>query len=206
MIGGLIMAHGDDHGLRLPPRVAPVQVAVIAVKDDERTVTAASALTDALVTAGVRARLDARIDQGFGRRATEWELKGVPLRVEVGPRDLERGEFTVARRDTRQKFTVTHESAVTTMRKLLDEIHAEMFAAADDRLGQRMTDVDTVDEAVDASTTGFARIPWKAFGERGERQLNTHAVTVRCLQTADGTLPDGETPEDELVAIVGRSY
>ncbi|NKR26054.1 proline--tRNA ligase [Prescottella equi] len=206
MIGGLIMAHGDDHGLRLPPRVAPVQVAVIAVKDDERTVTAASALTEALVTAGVRARLDARIDQGFGRRATEWELKGVPLRVEVGPRDLERGEFTVARRDTRRKFTVTHESAVTTMRKLLDEIHAEMFAAADDRLGQRMTDVDTVDEAVDASTTGFARIPWKALGERGERQLNTHAVTVRCLQTADGTLPDGATPEDELVAIVGRSY
>ncbi|MFM1724090.1 MULTISPECIES: proline--tRNA ligase [Rhodococcus] len=205
MIGGLIMAHGDDHGLRLPPRVAPVQVVVIAVKNDDRTVTAASVLTDSLVTAGVRARLDARTDQGFGRRATEWELKGVPLRVEVGPRDLDHGESTVVRRDTRQRFTVGRDSTVTAIHELLDEIHTAMFAAAGDRLGQRTIDVDTLDAAVDASSTGFARIPWRVLGEHGERQLNAHAVTVRCLQTVDGALPDGETPE-ELMAIVGRSY
>ncbi|WP_301849415.1 proline--tRNA ligase [Rhodococcus pyridinivorans] len=206
MIGGLIMAHGDDHGLRIPPRVAPVQVVVIAVKDDDRTVSAASALTDSLVSAGVRARLDVRTDQGFGRRATEWELKGVPLRVEVGPRDLERGEYTVVRRDTRQKLAVVGDSAVTTVRDLLDVIHSEMFAAAGDRLVQRTSDVGTVAEAVDVSATGFARIPWKVLGEHGERELNAHAITVRCLQTIDGTLPDGETPREELMAIVGRSY
>ncbi len=206
MVGGLIMAHGDNQGLCIPPKVAPVQVVVIVVKEDDRTVSAASALTDSLSYAGIRARLDIRTDQGFGRRATEWELKGVPLRVEVGPRDLERDEFTVRRRDTQQKFTVARDAVVTTLRELLDTIHAEMFSAAHERLGQHVADVATPAEAVDAAATGFARIPWRVLGEAGERQLNAHAITVRCLQTADGGLPDVDTPDGELMAIVGRSY
>src|SRR3954471_268999 len=106
MVGGLIMAHGDDAGLRLPPRVAPVQVVVIAVKDDHDITTAAAALVDDLVRAGIRARGDVRTAQGFGRRATEWELKGVPLRVEVGPRDLEAGSVTLVRRDRGDKTSL----------------------------------------------------------------------------------------------------
>ncbi|WP_346772896.1 proline--tRNA ligase [Rhodococcus sp. 14C212] len=206
MIGGLIMAHGDDRGLRLPPRIAPLQVVVVAVKGDDPTVTAASALADALAAAGVRARLDARTDQGFGRRTTEWELKGVPVRIEVGPRDLERGEYTLIRRDTRQKFTVAGDHAVSTIRELLDVIHTEMFAAARDRLRRRTAEASTLAEAVDAGATGFARIPWTVLGEHGERQLHAHAVTVRCLHTTDGELPGPDTPAEDLVALVGRSY
>ncbi|MCK8673540.1 proline--tRNA ligase [Rhodococcus sp. HM1] len=206
MIGGLIMAHGDDQGLRLPPRIAPVQAVVIGVKDDDPTVTAASTLADSLVSAGVRARLDARTDQGFGRRTTEWELKGVPLRIEIGPRDLERGEYTLVRRDTKQKLTLAAESAVAAVRELFDVIHTEMFAAARDRLDRYTADAATVAEALDASATGFARIPWNALGEHGERELNAQAVTVRCLQAADGGIPDAGTPAEELTAIVGRSY
>lgn len=208
MIGGLIMAHGDDQGLRLPPRIAPpVQVVVIAVKDDDPTVTAASTLADSLAAAGIRARLDARTDQGFGRRTTEWELKGVPLRLEIGPRDLERGgECTLVRRDTKQKFSVGAESVVATIRELLDAIHTEMFTAARDRLGRRTTDATTSAGALDASATGFVRIPWNVLGEHGERQLNARGATVRCLQASDGGLPDVETPSEELMAIVGRSY
>ncbi|BDZ51389.1 hypothetical protein GCM10025867_36300 [Frondihabitans sucicola] len=78
MVGGLIMAHGDDRGIRIPPRVAPVQVVVIAVKDNDRTRAAATALVGELTATGVRTRLDDRTTQGFGRRATEWELKGFP--------------------------------------------------------------------------------------------------------------------------------
>ncbi|MEE2034143.1 His/Gly/Thr/Pro-type tRNA ligase C-terminal domain-containing protein [Rhodococcus sp. CC-R104] len=115
MVGGLIMSHGDDHGLRLPPAVAPVQAVVLAVRDDERTLTAASDLLAALAAAGVRARLDTRTDQGFGRRTTEWELKGVPLRIEIGPRDLEHGQVTIARRDTREKIVLSREFAAATV-------------------------------------------------------------------------------------------
>ena len=85
MIGGLIMGHGDDSGLRVPPRLAAVQAVVLVVRDDDGSVSeAARALVAELEAAGVRVRLDDR-DVAFGRRATEWELKGVPLRIEVGP-------------------------------------------------------------------------------------------------------------------------
>ncbi len=99
------MAHGDDAGLRVPPRIAATQVVVMVVRDDdEGTVTdAARRLTAALTDAGVRVRLDEAVSVGFGRRATDWELKGVPVRVEVGPRDLAEGVATVVRRDEGEK-------------------------------------------------------------------------------------------------------
>jgi prolyl-tRNA synthetase len=206
MVGGLIMAHGDDAGLRLPPRVAPVQAVVIAVKDDDRTVAAATELVDGLLHAGVRARLDARTTQGFGRRATEWELKGVPVRIEVGPRDLDAGQVVVARRDSATKTTVPLGSAVSSVQPLLTDMQADLFKKAQARLEERTVDTASLDEAVAAAKTGFARIPWRVLGEQGETVLNGQAITIRCLQTSEGTLPDSSSDENELVAIVGRSY
>ncbi|MDH6284634.1 proline--tRNA ligase [Prescottella agglutinans] len=206
MLGGLIMSHGDDNGLQIPPRAAHIQAVVIAVKDDERTINAASDLFDALRVAGVRVRLDARTTQGFGRRATEWELKGVPLRIEVGPRDLESGQVTVARRDIGEKSAMPLDEVASSIPNLLESIHAEMISNARARLEERTMDAATMPEALEASKTGFARIPWKILGEDGERALNERAVTVRCLQTPDGTVPGPPDSFDELVAIVGRSY
>jgi prolyl-tRNA synthetase len=88
---------------------------------------------------------------------------------------------------------------------LLATMHAELFASARRRLEDRTVDVSTVEDASAAARTGFARIPWRVLGEDGEQALGTQAVTVRCLQTADGTLPDASDDED-LFAIVGRSY
>jgi prolyl-tRNA synthetase len=206
MVGGVIMGHGDDAGLRLPPKVAPIQAVVIAVKDDEQTVTAATAVVDDLIAAGVRARLDARTTQGFGRRATEWELKGVPVRVEVGPRDLRAGQVTIARRDKADKSTTPLAALVATVPPLLAEMQAELFERARTRLQEHTVDTASLDEALTAARTGFARIPWRLLGEGGEESLNQHATTVRCLQTADGELPDHSTNEEDLYAIVGRSY
>ncbi len=99
MIGGLIMCHGDDNGLRLPPLLAPVQALVMVVKDTDGSVTTgARALADDLASAGVRVKLDDRVDTPFGRRAVNAELKGIPVRIEVGPRDLAQGHVTLARR------------------------------------------------------------------------------------------------------------
>ena len=206
MVGGLIMAHGDDQGIRIPPRVAPVQAVVVAVKDDERTVAAASTLVSELTEAGVRARLDNRTTQGFGRRVTEWELKGVPLRIEVGPRDLESGQATIVRRDNGEKTAVALNAIAANVPSLIETMHAEMIDTARRRLNERTIDTVSVDEALEAAKTGFARIPWKSLGEKGEDALNGEAVSVRCLQSADGTVPGIEDVEDDLVAIVGRSY
>lgn len=104
MLGGLIMCHGDDFGLVLPPALAPVQAVVVVVKDTDGAVTrAAAALVDELNAVGVRTRLDDNVSQGFGWRATEWDLQGVPIRVEIGPRDVAGNAALLYRRDTRVK-------------------------------------------------------------------------------------------------------
>ena len=206
MVGGLIMGHGDDQGIRIPPRVAPVQAVVVAVKEEERTASVASALVRDLTGAGVRSRIDNRTTQGFGRRATEWELKGVPLRIEVGPRDLESGTATIVRRDSGEKILLALDEIAITVPILLETMHDEMIDTARRRLTERTVDAASVGEALEAARTGFARISWRLLGEDGESALNHEAVSVRCLQTREGAVPVAGDAEENLIAIVGRSY
>jgi prolyl-tRNA synthetase len=205
MVGGLIMCHGDDAGLRIPPAVAPIQVVVLLVRDEGDARAEAQRIADALTDRGVRVRLDDRVDTGFGRRAVDWELKGVPVRVEVGPRDLAEGNVTVARRDLPEKATLPLAAVVDHAVDALDEVQAGLFARALAHREARSADVKTVEEAVEAARTGFARIPYAALGEEGENRLASDAITVRCLQRPDGSVPDADD-EPDLVAWVGRSY
>src|SRR5262249_39779326 len=103
MVGGMIMCHGDDDGLRVPPHLAPIQAHVMVVKDGPGVIEAAAKVRDTLGDAGVRVGFDDRVDTPFGRRAVDAELKGYPVRVEVGPRDLAEGKVTLARRVTGDK-------------------------------------------------------------------------------------------------------
>jgi len=205
MIGGLIMGHGDDRGLVVPPRLAPIQAVIVAVKDDAETLAVAEKLESELVSAGLRVRLDRRTGTGFGRRVTDWELKGVPLRIEVGPRDLADGVVTVARRDESERARIALSVVVAEAATLLEQMQDSMLAHARRTLAARTVDVDTIEEARVAAATGFARIPWATLGEEGERALAQHAITVRCLQGPDGGLPESPS-EDGLVAVVARSY
>jgi prolyl-tRNA synthetase len=206
MMGGLIMAHGDDRGLRVPPRLAAVQAVVLVVKDDDGSVTeAARRLVDELTAAGVRVRLDAQVATAFGRRATDWELKGVPLRIEVGPRDLAEGNVVVARRDTGDKDTLALAAVAAAVPATLEEIQVAMLDAARTARDERVVDVTTVAEAAEAAAQGFARIPWAALQDGGLAVLGRDAVTVRCLQSADGGLPASDH-EDGALALVARSY
>jgi prolyl-tRNA synthetase len=207
MLGGLIMAHGDDNGLRVPPRIAPVQVQVMIVKDD--TVgdvrSAAGKLRDALRGAGLRVGFDDRVDTPFGRRAVDAELKGYPIRVEVGPRDLAGGNVVVARRIDGSKTPTPVADVVSVVTAALD---ADQQALYDEALARRTAatvDVNTVDEAIEAAGTGWARVPWSAVGVEGEAKANAVGVTVRCLTRADGSVPDSED-EADLVAYVARAY
>jgi prolyl-tRNA synthetase len=206
MMGGLIMAHGDDKGLRVPPRLAATQAVVLVVRDDDGVVTeAAKGLVDRLVGAGVRTRLDDHVATAFGRRATDWELKGVPVRVEVGPRDLGEGRVVLARRDTGEKTPLGLDEVPSRLPALLEEIQQGMLHNATAQRDARTVDCATVEEALEAAATGFARIPWSALSGDGVNRLAKHAVTVRCLQTADGDLPASDD-EPGAVALVARAY
>ncbi len=197
------MVHGDDFGLRLPPVLAPVQVVVMAVKAD--VMEAAHKLGADLRDAGVRLVVDDRVDVPFGRRAVDWELKGVPLRLELGPRDLTAETVTVAHRLSGGKEPLPLTGIAETVVELLGRAQQAMLDATRTARDERIADVATVADAVGACAHGWARLPWAAVGEAGENELAGSAVTVRCLTSADGSVPDSDT-EPDLLAYVARSY
>ena len=210
LIGALVMAHGDDAGLRLPPDLAPVEVVVLVVRDEEEVRRAAEVLVGELTSAGVRVRLDDRTDTGFGRRSVDWELKGVPVRLEVGPRDLAEGRVTVVARHTRSKETVPLAGVTAHVAGVLAGVSAALFDEAAAARAARTTDVTDLASAIEAGATGFARIPWSAVGDTGEERLAAEALSVRCLHLPDGGLAEETTDAagagSDLVAVVGRAY
>ncbi|WP_330287516.1 proline--tRNA ligase [Streptomyces sp. NBC_00576] len=206
MIGALVMAHGDDNGLRVPPRLAAIQAVVLAIKGDDAVLAKVREIGDRLKAAGVRVHVDDRTDVPFGRRAVDWELKGVPVRIEVGPRDLENGTAMLARRIPGGKEPVALDALVRLLPTVLEEDQALLLAQSRERREARTSDVSTFEEAVEAATAGgWARIPWAVLGEEGEARLGEHAVTVRCLVAADGSVPDADDAPGN-VAIVARAY
>ncbi len=205
MVGGLIMSHGDDNGLRVPPRLAPIQAHVMVVKDGLGVMEVAAKVRDVLRGAGIRVGFDDRVDTPFGRRAVDAELKGYPVRVEIGPRDLAEGNVTLARRTSGTKSPCPVENVAA---QVIAALEADQRALYDEALARRVArtvDVDTVEEAIEAAGTGWARVPWSAVGVEGELKANGSAITVRCLVRPDGGVPDTDD-EPGMIAVMGRSY
>ncbi|WP_324788872.1 proline--tRNA ligase [Streptomyces sp. H51] len=209
MIGALVMMHGDDNGLRVPPRLAPTQVVVVAVKDDDAVVTAVRGIGDRLRAAGLRVTVDDRTDTPFGRRAVDWELKGVPVRVEVGPRDLAAGTAMLVRRIPGGKEPVALDALAALLPAILEEDQALLLAQSRERRESRTAEVSTLAQAVEAvgsaGAGGWARVPWAALGEEGEAALAEHGMTVRCLVAEDGSVPAADDAPGN-VAVVARAY
>lgn len=206
MVGGLIMAHGDDHGLRVPPRLAPVQAVVLAIKGDEAVLTAVRSIGERLRAAGIRTEVDDRTDTPFGRRAVDWELKGVPLRIEIGPRDLENGTAMLVRRIPGGKEPVAIEALPALLPTVVEEDQATLLRESRSRRESSTSEVASVDEAVEAAAAGgWARIDWSVLGAAGEARLAEHGVSVRCLVAEDGSVPDADDAPG-TVALVARAY
>ncbi len=161
LIGALIMAHGDERGLKLPPRVAPVQCVIVPIAAAKPGVKeAAERIGAALSTAGVRVRLD---DRNFspGWKFNEWEMKGVPCRIEIGPRDLENGVATLVRRDTGEKTTAPLDTLTQTVPELLDKIHQGMYDRAAAFMQSHIREVSSLEELGDAvNHSCFALADW----------------------------------------------
>ncbi|WP_324735929.1 proline--tRNA ligase [Thermococcus sp. SY098] len=164
LLAAVIAVHGDDRGMVLPPTIAPIQVVIVPIpkKDSPYDVFAyAREIAEELKTAGMRVHVDER-DIRPGRKFYDWELKGVPLRIEVGPRDVEGQKAVLARRDTLEKFTVERAELIEKVRETLDAIMENLYARAKEFLDSYIKRVDTLEEAKEVfeDRRGVVEIPW----------------------------------------------
>jgi prolyl-tRNA synthetase len=165
LIGAVVMTHGDDGGLILPPRIAPYQVVIIPIPRGnwkETVLPRAKAIRDELVANGVRVMLDDRDTQTPGWKYNEWELRGVPLRLEIGPKDIEKSQVMLARRDTREKSAAAMDGLANHVVSMLDSIQQALFARAIAFRDDHTTHTDSYDEfkQVMEGRPGFVVSPW----------------------------------------------
>ena len=199
MIGGIIMTHGDNNGLVLPPRVAPVQAIVIPVaQHKEGVLEAAGKLLERLKESGIRAKMDSS-DQSMGWKAAEYEMKGVPLRVEIGPKDMEKGQCCICRRDSGEKVFVPLEQLEDTVWKLLDAVHAGLYAKAKRNLEENTYACSSLEDVKEKMQErgGFAKTMWCGDEACEIRMKEEAGVTSRCIPFAQEHLGD-------TCAICGR--
>ena len=184
LIGGLIMTHGDDNGLVLPPRVAPIQVVVLPIAQHKPGVLeAAQGLQERLEAAGVRTRLDDS-DKAPGWKFAEYEMRGVPLRLEIGPKDMEKDQCCAARRDTGEKVFLPLAELEERVLALLDDIHANLFQMARRNLEENTFSADTWEQVRDTVSRiggGFVHTKWCGELDCELAMKEKAGVTSRCM-------------------------
>ncbi len=217
MVGAVVMTHGDDKGLRLPPRLAPIQVVIVPIfkSDAEKTAVleAAQRIRAALEAAQLRVRVDLREGMTPGFKFNDWEMRGVPLRLEVGPKDVESGNAVLARRDVpgkEGKRVVTQANIAAQVQPLLDEIQASLLAQAVDFREANTHDVKSYDDVRDVVEKGGWARGWWAGSDDDERRVKEETgATLRCYPLeqpgGEGTCFLTGTPARE-VAIFSKAY
>jgi len=189
LIGGVIMTHGDDGGLILPPRIAPYQVVIVPIPRGnwrETVLPQAEAIRDELVGLGVRVMLDARDSQTPGWKFNEWEMRGVPLRLEIGPKDIEKGQVVLARRDTREKAPAAREGLAAHIVQMLETIQQALFDRAVAFRTEHTTRTDAYDEfrQVMEGRPGFVVSPWCGSATCEEQIKAETQATIRNIPFA----------------------
>jgi prolyl-tRNA synthetase len=185
-LGAIIMVHGDDAGLKLPPVVAPIQAVIVPIwrKGDELApIEEAVARIQERLAPVARVRVDWRDDRTAGYKFNEWELKGVPVRVEVGPRDVAADQVVLVRRDTREKQVVPVADLAPTVEALLTEIQASLLASAKRMLAEHTAEVDTYEELAErvAANAGWSLAHWCGDAECEARVKSETKATIRCV-------------------------
>ncbi|WP_264531009.1 proline--tRNA ligase [Flavobacterium sp. N502540] len=187
LMGALIMTHSDDQGLVLPPNLAPIQVVIVPIyKTDEQLaeITAAvSELTAKLRKLKISVKYDDRTTQKPGFKFAEWELKGVPVRIAVGPKDLENGTFEVARRDTLTKEVVSNDGIVNYVNDLLEQIQVDLFNSALNYRDTHITEVNSFEEFKEIldGKGGFVSAHWDGTAATEEKIKDLTKATIRCI-------------------------
>ncbi|MCF7804582.1 MAG: proline--tRNA ligase [Candidatus Marinimicrobia bacterium] len=199
LVGALIMAHGDDQGLVLPPKLAPYQVVIVPIwrtEDQKGPVTdLVETVTDGLRESGVRVHVDDRETVTPGFKFNDWEMKGVPLRIEIGPRDVENNQGVLARRLTSEKSSMGIEEIQSQVPGILDEIQNTMFDRAlkfREENTLKTTDYDELKEFI-GNDNGFVLAPWDGTAETEEQIKNETKATIRCIPFDGPDVEDGDT-------------
>lgn len=183
-IGGLILAHGDDNGLRLPPKLAPVQVVVIPVVANADLLDYSHKLAEDLKAKGIRVQVDDRDDERMGFKINKWEVKGVPIRLEVGKREVQEGNLTVVRRWDGEKSVQKRDDFVNNVQSQLDAIQNTMFEASkkltEDRT-RKASNYEEFKQAMNADQKGFIEVFWNDDPEVEAKIKEETKATSRCL-------------------------
>ena len=183
LIGAIIMVHGDDSGLKLPPKVAPVQAMVIPIQQrKEGVLEKAQEVKEALAKAGIRVKLD-DTDKSPGWKFAEQEMRGIPIRVELGPKDIEAGKCVIVRRDTGEKIEVALTEAAAKAVELMEVIQKDMFARAKSHRDSHITDVRSYAAFKDAveNKPGFIRAMWCGDEACENKIKEDTTATSRCM-------------------------
>ena len=201
LVGAVILTHGDEKGLRLPPKIAPIQVVIIPISRNDEQEKAVkeylSPMVESLENLGVRVHQDWS-DNSPGFKFNEWEMKGVPLRMEVGPRDVEKGNIVVARRDTSEKSFLSKEEAVSQLPLLLDEIQNGLLNQAKQFREENTHTVSSYDDLKQIiKDGGFVRCGWDGTDETEAKVKEETKATIRCI-------PTGENPEGLTCVYSGK--
>jgi prolyl-tRNA synthetase len=187
LIGGIIMTHSDDNGLVLPPRIAPVQLVAIPIAAHKKpeVLDTVKSILETLNAAGVRTKLDDS-DQSMGWKCAEYEMRGVPIRLELGPRDLENGQCCLVRRDNGEKVSVPIDGIADTVKALLDAIHDNLYAMAKKNLEDNTFDFTSWEEVRDMAQGkgGFAHTKWCGSLECELAMKEKAGVSSRCMPLA----------------------
>ena len=187
LMGALVMTHSDDKGLVLPPNLAPIQVVIVPIYKGEEQLATISAKVKEIITAlrakGISVKFDNRDTHKPGWKFAEYELKGVPLRIAMGPRDLENGTVELARRDTLSKEVVDQDVLVETIDKLLKEIQTSLYTKALNYRNEHITEVDSFDEFKEVLKTkgGFVSAHWDGTEATEDKIKEITKATIRCI-------------------------
>lgn len=198
LIGSIIMVHGDDNGLVLPPHVAPIQVVIVPIRMNEPGVLAkARELKETLLNAGFRVKLDDS-DKTPGWKFSEYEMKGVPIRIEVGPKDIANNSCMISKRNDGTKTKYSLDNIESTIKELIETIHKEMYAAALKNLLDNITEVHTFEELKEVvDKGGYAKMMWCGDRECEDKIKELTNATARCI-------PFDQVPFADTCPICGK--
>ena len=214
LVGGLIMTHGDDQGLILPPKIAPYQVVIIPIwkneEQKEKVMNKVNEYTTLLDNANIRFNVDDDEQKSPGWKFNQWEMKGVPLRIEIGPRDLEDEQVALARRDTGDKNFIPEEKVLPTVEEQLQEIQEAMYQKARKFRNENTHKVSDYEEFKQViSNGGFVKAYWAGDSEMEEEIQKETQATVRCIpleQPEESGKCFYTGKETDTMAIFGKSY
>ncbi|MDR0227705.1 MAG: proline--tRNA ligase [Flavobacteriaceae bacterium] len=203
LMGALIMTHSDDNGLVLPPNLAPIQVVIVPIHKTDEQLDAireeVKKITDRFKKLNISFKFDDRTSFKPGWKFAEYELKGVPVRIAVGPKDLENGTFEVARRDTLAKEVVSKDGIVEYIQDLLETIQANLYKKAYDYRAEHITEVNSFEEFKEVleGKGGFISAHWDGTGETEEKIKDLTKATIRCI-------PIDRKEEEGICVLTGK--